>query len=62
MEETIHRVPKYHLETWSTMFKDMFALPQGPNAEGSSEENPIVLTGCTNLEFESLMDVLLTPG
>lgn len=62
VEEVVHRVPKYYLETWSTMFKDMFQLPQGPEAEGQSEDNPIVLSGCTNAEFESLMDVLMTPG
>jgi hypothetical protein len=38
----------------------MFALPQGDqlDKEGSIDENPIKLFGCTNLEFESLLQVI----
>ncbi|KAF6745203.1 hypothetical protein DFP72DRAFT_926704 [Ephemerocybe angulata] len=42
-------------------FKDMFGIPPGESAEGSSDENPIILPGCTVAEFESLMKALLTP-
>ncbi|KAJ2932364.1 hypothetical protein H1R20_g4682, partial [Candolleomyces eurysporus] len=38
----------------------MFQLPQGSEAEGTSEENPILLPGCSNAEFESLMMLLTT--
>ncbi|KAJ2933536.1 hypothetical protein H1R20_g3548, partial [Candolleomyces eurysporus] len=62
VEDTLHRIPRYHLETWSQIFKDMFELPQVENADGSSDECPIILPGCTNDEFESLLTVLFTPG
>ncbi|KAF6743141.1 hypothetical protein DFP72DRAFT_147045 [Ephemerocybe angulata] len=62
VQDTIHRIPKRILEEWSQIFKDMFGIPQEDgNSEGSSDENPIILPGCTNAEFESLMKVLLTP-
>jgi hypothetical protein len=40
----------------------MFELPQAPDAEGVSDALPINLPGCTNFEFESLLEILLTPG
>lgn len=40
----------------------MFELPQTPDAEGVSDEHPINLPGCTTYEFESLLEILLTPG
>ncbi|KAJ2916101.1 hypothetical protein MD484_g4354, partial [Candolleomyces efflorescens] len=61
VEDTLHRIPRYHLERWSQTFKDMFQLPQDTSAEGSSTEHPINLPGCTNYEFESLLTVLFTP-
>jgi hypothetical protein len=43
----------------------MFSLPQGTdeygrpvNREGDTDENPIKLVGCTNSEFESLIEVM----
>ncbi|RXW21149.1 hypothetical protein EST38_g4696 [Candolleomyces aberdarensis] len=62
VEDTLHQIPRYHLETWSQTFKDMFQISQGDNANGSSDECPIILPGCTNDEFESLLTVLFTPG
>ncbi|KAJ3544716.1 hypothetical protein NMY22_g2678 [Coprinellus aureogranulatus] len=61
VESTLHRVAKAHLVRWSQMFRDMFALPQGPESEGSSESNPIVLSGCKNADFEAFLDLIVTP-
>ncbi|KAF5332218.1 hypothetical protein D9611_008018 [Ephemerocybe angulata] len=63
VDDMLYRIPKHHLVQSSQVFRDMFDLPQGPDSEGSTEENPIVLTGCTNEEFESLLEVLVgLPG
>lgn len=46
------------------MFRDMFSMPQGTDdgqqssREGDTDDNPIKLVGCTNEEFESLMEVV----
>jgi hypothetical protein len=39
----------------------MFSLPQGPDSEGRTEQNPIVLSGCTNAEFECLLEAIMMP-
>ena len=60
-EDTLHRVIKQGLEQYSrSVFRDMFALPQGEvlDREGTTDENPIKLVGCTSLEFESLLEVI----
>ncbi|TEB37007.1 hypothetical protein FA13DRAFT_1727346, partial [Coprinellus micaceus] len=62
VENTLHRIPRNHLTEWSQAFRDMFELPQAPDAEGVSDALPINLPGCTNFEFESLLEILLTPG
>ncbi|KAF5332216.1 hypothetical protein D9611_008016 [Ephemerocybe angulata] len=65
VDNTLYRIPKRILVEHSQIFKDMFELPppEGPSAvsEGSSEENPIVLPGCTNAEFEVLLELLIAP-
>ncbi|KAF6759571.1 hypothetical protein DFP72DRAFT_885469 [Ephemerocybe angulata] len=65
VENTLYRIPKRILVEHSQIFKDMFELPppEGPSAvsEGSCEENPIVLPGCTNAEFEVLLELLIAP-
>ncbi|KAJ3536482.1 hypothetical protein NMY22_g6020 [Coprinellus aureogranulatus] len=66
VERVVYRVPKHGLEECSSVFRDMFSLPQGePNAqgttgmkEGDSDENPITLVGCTIGEFKCLINVL----
>lgn len=74
VEDKLHRIPRIHLTKYSQVFKDMFELPPTPSSEageggikqvvieGTTDEHPIVLPGCTNEEFESLLEVLLTPG
>lgn len=65
----MHRVPKYGLEDCSSIYRDMFSLPQPTDPgtdrseaaipkEGEADENPIKLVGCTSKEFESLIDVM----
>ena len=39
----------------------MFSLPQAQNAEGQTDEKPIILQGDTVEEFEALMSVLHPP-
>ncbi|KAJ3503357.1 hypothetical protein NMY22_g18274 [Coprinellus aureogranulatus] len=59
IEGVIHRVPKQGLVECSSVFRDMFSLPQAHGAkEGDTDENPIELTGCTSEEFESVIQVM----
>lgn len=66
VEGTVHRVPRHGLEECSSVFRDMFSLPQAnepapgtrSSKEGDADGNPIRLVGCTNEEFESLIDVM----
>ncbi|KAF6747565.1 hypothetical protein DFP72DRAFT_1174880 [Ephemerocybe angulata] len=62
-----HRVCRYGFEKWSQSgFPDMFAStsPEGPNehaesgGDGEGTDKPIKLSGCTNAEFESLIEVM----
>ena len=61
MEDYLFRVPREPLEEESTVFGDMFLLPQGEQVvvEGLSDENPVVLQGIDKDEFEPLLRVLL---
>jgi hypothetical protein len=45
----------------SSVFADMFSLPQSRNVEGQTDERPIVLTGEDPAQFEALMRVLYPP-
>ncbi|RXW18274.1 hypothetical protein EST38_g7583 [Candolleomyces aberdarensis] len=60
VEGTLHRVYRYGFEKRSRIFRNIFQNPQGepPNVEGQSDANPIRLVGCTNSEFESLVEVM----
>ncbi|KAJ3536483.1 hypothetical protein NMY22_g6021 [Coprinellus aureogranulatus] len=63
VEGVVHRIPRHGLEECSTVFCDMFSIPQAQNKsagarEGDTDENPITLVGCTNEEFKCLIDVL----
>ena len=61
VEDCLFRVPREPLEEESTIFADMFLLPQGEQVmvEGQSDENPIVLQGIEKDEFEPLLKALL---
>ncbi|KAF6747562.1 hypothetical protein DFP72DRAFT_1075230 [Ephemerocybe angulata] len=63
VEGLVYHVCRYGFETYSlSVFRDMFALPQGSHeesaVEGATRENPIKLPGCTTSEFQSLIQVL----
>ncbi|KAG7449841.1 uncharacterized protein BT62DRAFT_610108 [Guyanagaster necrorhizus] len=63
VENMLFNVPRYHFESFSVIFKTMFALPQGDslNVDGSSDERPLILQGVTAQEFRSLLSVMLHP-
>jgi hypothetical protein len=54
----LYRVYRKPLEKSSAVFASMFTVPQGPDVEGMSDENPIVLEGIPVEEFEALLFVL----
>ncbi|SJL01258.1 uncharacterized protein ARMOST_04576 [Armillaria ostoyae] len=62
-ENTLFNVPRYHFENFSEVFTTMYTLPHGDslNADGSSDEHPLVLQGVTAQEFRSLLNVMLHP-
>lgn len=60
IEDTLFNVHKYQLmksETFSDMFKIASESSQ-ESGEGSSPENPIVMSGVTASDFEALLTVL----
>ncbi|KAI6043408.1 hypothetical protein EDC04DRAFT_3088107 [Pisolithus marmoratus] len=61
VEDHLFRIPQEPLETESTVFRDMFLLPQGDSetVEGQSDTSPVVLQGVSKNEFESLLRALL---
>ncbi|VDB95555.1 unnamed protein product [Peniophora sp. CBMAI 1063] len=56
-ENTLFKVPGYALPSGENgVFASMFALPQGPNTEGSEDKNPIVLPPeISAQDFKSLL-------
>ncbi|KAI6043402.1 hypothetical protein EDC04DRAFT_2562969, partial [Pisolithus marmoratus] len=61
VEDHLFRIPREPLETESTVFKDMFLLPQGDSetVEGQSDTSPVILQGISKNEFESLLRALM---
>lgn len=56
VEDVLFRVHRYHLRKHSPVFESMLTLPQtGTTAEGTSDENPIVLPQIKSSDFASLM-------
>jgi hypothetical protein len=45
----------------SSTFASMFSLPKSPDAEGRTNEKPIILQGDSLEEFEALMRILYPP-
>ncbi|KAL4068137.1 hypothetical protein J3A83DRAFT_3816543 [Scleroderma citrinum] len=62
VEDCLFKIPREPLEAESIVFRDMFLLPQGDKdtVEGLSDENPVVLPGVSQDEFEQLLTVLLS--
>ena len=61
VEDCLFKVPREPLEAESTVFRDMFLLPQGDKAkvEGLSDANPVVLGGVKKKDFEQLLKALM---
>ena len=61
MEGCLFKIPREPLAEESTVFADMFLLPQGDQGtvEGQSDENPIILQEISKHDFEQLLEVLL---
>ncbi|KAI6117712.1 hypothetical protein EDD16DRAFT_997716 [Pisolithus croceorrhizus] len=60
-EDCLFRINKEPLEAESTVFKDMFLLPQGDpeTIEGQSDTLPVILQGISKKDFESLLRALM---
>ncbi|KAI6146765.1 hypothetical protein BKA82DRAFT_145948 [Pisolithus tinctorius] len=61
VEDSLFRIPREPLEAESTVFRDMFLLPQGESetVEGQSDTCPVILQGISKKEFESLLRALM---
>lgn len=62
VEGCLFKIPREPLVEESTVFADMFLLPQGDQAtvEGQSDENPIILQEINKHDFEQLLKVLMS--
>ncbi|KAF7356258.1 hypothetical protein MVEN_00957300 [Mycena venus] len=60
VEDRIFKVPRYHFERSSEIFATTFTLPTGndTDAEGNSDENPVILEGINSVDFQRLLNVL----
>lgn len=55
----LFKVPRHYFETHSSIFADIFSLPQGENdAEGSNDEKPFVLELISEIDFRRLLMVI----
>ncbi|KAI6035988.1 hypothetical protein BKA83DRAFT_4156596 [Pisolithus microcarpus] len=61
VEDCLFRITKESLEAESTVFRDMFLLPQGDpeTVEGQSDTSPVILQGIFKKDFESLLRALM---
>ncbi|KAI5996619.1 hypothetical protein F5J12DRAFT_725567, partial [Pisolithus orientalis] len=64
VEGCLFRISREPLEAESTVFRDMFLLPQGESGtvEGQNDTCPVVLRGVSKKEFESLLRALIQHG
>jgi len=59
VEDVLFKIPRHYLETHSSIFRDIFSLPQGDNdAEGSHDEKPFVLESVSKIDFRKLLMVI----
>ncbi|TFL05240.1 hypothetical protein BDV98DRAFT_500720, partial [Pterulicium gracile] len=47
-----------HWHSSSSVFNDMFSLPQSDGADGESDDKPILLDGVEAVDFERFLNVL----
>lgn len=61
VENTLYRVPRKPLEEESTVFRDMFLLPQPDSdaIEGQDDTKPVILHRVSKADFECLLKALL---
>lgn len=58
MEGALFKLPKNHFET-SSVFATIFTLPTGEQGVEGTEDKPFLLQGISEVEFESLLKVML---
>ena len=59
VENTCFRVWRRNFEEGSSVFRDMFSLPSGEStAEGSSQDNPIILENIKAEDFKQFLRVM----
>ncbi|KAH6908564.1 hypothetical protein BKA70DRAFT_1481806, partial [Coprinopsis sp. MPI-PUGE-AT-0042] len=58
VEGCLYSVPKQALTSQSTFFEEMFDIGDQSSRDGGSDEEPIVLEGCTSADFECLLKVI----
>ncbi|KAH6908543.1 hypothetical protein BKA70DRAFT_1280129 [Coprinopsis sp. MPI-PUGE-AT-0042] len=58
VEGCLYSVPKQALTSQSTFFEEMFDIGDQSSRDGGSDEEPIVLEGCTSVDFECLLKVI----
>ncbi|KAJ3541488.1 hypothetical protein NMY22_g3866 [Coprinellus aureogranulatus] len=61
VEDAVFCLPRPRLQELSQVFRDLFSLPQGPDAEGRSYDAPIIIPDCKKKEFEAFVKLLLAP-
>ncbi|KAF7329395.1 BTB domain-containing protein [Mycena kentingensis (nom. inval.)] len=62
VEATLFKVHRYLLVKATDVFSDLFKLPQGATTEGTSDDNPIVLSDDSAADFASLLKYLYSSG
>jgi len=62
VEDTLFKVPRQYFVENSSIFQDMFSIPQvqieGSSPEGLSAEKPLRLDGISQVDFERLIKVI----
>ncbi|KAK0226423.1 hypothetical protein IW262DRAFT_766385 [Armillaria fumosa] len=59
VENRLFKIPSHYFVQHSEVFRDTFSLPQGSqSAEGLSDENPVVLSQISAVDFEHLLDII----
>lgn len=62
VENRLFKIPSHYFVQHSEVFGDIFSLPQGSQSpEGLSDENPVVLSHVSAVDFENLLDIIYPP-
>jgi hypothetical protein len=59
-ESTLFKIPSFYFRRDSKVFQDMYLLPQadGSKADGSSDDQPLILPGVLASELKTLLGVM----